>query len=130
MTATEMCYGCKLPTEDFYIHPETGQSFCSKCSWGMPISPAEWALLLLTQPGSMVGPPFLPGDPVECRLAGQVYEGNGVVQEISMSLDRGGGTPLYPMFRVALNEKVNDQVPDEAWYSEVSLTKIEKEAVQ
>ena len=41
-----------------------------------------------------------------------------------MSL-KHGGTPLYPMFRVELTEKDNDDVPDYAWYAEVSLRKVE-----
>ena len=125
MTA-ELCYGCKIPRPIAYVHPDTGQGFCLSCARGMPINPTEWALLLLTQPGSVVGPPFAPGDVVECRRAAQFYEGVGVVREMSMDLEHGG-TPLYPMFRVELTEKDNDEVPDEAWYAEVSLTK--KEAV-
>lgn len=126
----EICCGCKLPRKTEYVHPETGQPFCEGCSLGMPISPVEWALLLLTQPGSMVGPPFLPGDRVECRHAATVYEGVGEVREISMNLERGGGTPLYPMFRVVMIDKAADTVPDESWYSEVSLTKVtQKESV-
>lgn len=128
MTA-EICYGCKLPQEHVYVHPDTGQGFCMTCARGMPVNPMEWALLLLTTPGSVVGPPFLPGDVVECRRAATVYEGVGVVQEMSMSLQHGG-TPLYPMFRVTLTEKAADEVPDEAWYAEVSLRKVtEKESV-
>jgi hypothetical protein len=129
MTA-ELCYGCKLPQEHVYVHPDTGQGFCMTCAKGMPINPAEWALLLLTHPASPLGPPFIPGDVVECRRAATVYEGVGVVQGMSMSLEHGGGTPLYPMFLVTLTEKDNDEVPDQAWYAEVSLTKVkEKEAV-
>lgn len=125
MTA-ELCYGCKLPRETVYTHPDTGQVFCAACSRGMPLNSAEWAMILLTTPGSPVGPPFGPGDVVECRRAAQVYEGVGVVQEMSMNLEHGG-TPLYPMFRVRLTDKASDDVPDEAWYAEVSLTKVRQE---
>ena len=127
MTA-ELCYGCRTPKNIAYIHPETGQGFCLSCSRGMPINPMEWALLMFTTPGSPVGPPFLPDDVVECRRAATVYEGMGVVREISMDLDHGGGTPLHPMFLVELTEKADDEVPDEAWYCEKSLTRV-REAV-
>jgi hypothetical protein len=128
MTA-ELCYGCKLPRETVYTHPDTYQVFCAGCARGMPLNANEWALLLLTQPGSPVGPPFAPGDVVECRRAATHYEGIGTVQEMSMDLGHGG-TPLYPMFRVVITEKADEGVPDEAWYAEVSLTKVkEKGAV-
>lgn len=126
----EICYGCKLPKERAYIHPDTGQGFCAVCARSMPINPAEWAMLLLTHPASPLGPPFAPGDVVECRRAATVYEGIGVVQGMSMNIEETGGTPLFPMFLVTLTEKVSDEVPDQAWYAEVSLTKVkEKEAV-
>lgn len=128
MTA-EVCYGCKLPRGIVYTDAATGQVFCANCSRGMPLNPAEWALLLLTTPGSPVGPPFAPGDVVECRRAATHYEGVGTVQEMSMSLEHGG-TPLYPMFRVALTDKATPEAPDEAWYAEVSLTRVkERETV-
>lgn len=129
MTA-ELCYGCKLPGGVVYTDADTGQGFCADCARGMPLNPAEWALLLLTTPGSPVGPPFAPGDVVECRRAATHYEGIGTVREMSMSLEYGGGTPLYPMFLVELTEKAHGGVPDRAWYAEVSLTKVrEREAV-
>lgn len=123
----ERCYSCKLPlVEDFYVHPDSGELFCMLCSWGMPLNPQEIAMILLTQPGSVVGPPFAPGDVVECRRAAQVYEGIGVVREMSMDPEHAA-TPLYPMFRVELTDKANDDCPDEAWYAEVSLTKVKQE---
>lgn len=120
----ETCYGCKLPRERAYIHPDTGQGFCVRCARSMPINPAEWAMLLLTHPASPLGPPFVPGDVVECRRAATVYEGVGVVQGMSMNIEETGGTPLFPMFLVTLTEKAFDDAPGQAWYAEVSLTKV------
>lgn len=121
-----LCQGCKLPRATERVHPETGLPYCSDCSGALPWSLEDLAMFLLTVPGSPVGPPFKPGDAVECRAAGVAYEGVGVVREVSMDLAHGG-TPLYPMFRVELTEKAGPSSPDEAWYAEVSLSPVGRE---
>jgi len=64
--------------------------------------------------------PFSVGDFVECKTGGVLYDGDGVVEEVSFDL-RNGGTPVNPAFRVKFTEKAYSQVPDELWFTEVCL---------
>ena len=122
-----LCYGCKTFQEVAYIQPETGLEFCRTCRWDQPLTLDDLALYLLTTPGSTIGPPFSVGDVVEARIAGVVYDGIGTIAEMSMTIERGGGTPVYPTFRVVFTEKADTHdVPDEAWYPENCLTWVEQ----
>jgi hypothetical protein len=120
----DLCAGCKLFKEIVYTEGGTERPFCEGCSVVQPLTSDEWALMLLVAPDSPWGPPFLPGDKVEARTAGTIYDGIGEVAQMSMSLEHGG-TPVYPTFRVILSEKAHDQAPDEAWYTEICLQKVE-----
>lgn len=118
----DLCTGCKQFREIDYTSIE-GQPWCANCSMTPPLTSDEWALMLLVAPDSPYGPRFRPGDHVEARTAGVIYDGVGEVTHMSMSLEHGG-TPVYPTFRVVLSEKAHDQAPDEAWYTEVCLQKV------
>lgn len=120
----DLCYGCKQFKEITYTQGGTGHPFCEECTVVQPLTSDEWALMLLVAPDSPYGPPFRPGDKVEVRTAGVVYDGVGEVTQMSMSLEHGG-TPVYPSFHVVLSEKAHDQAPDEAWYTEVCMSKVE-----
>ena len=120
-----LCYGCKTFQEVAYVQPETGLEFCHKCRWDQPMTMEDLAVFLLTTPGSDFGPPFVVGDVVEARVAAVLYDGIGTVAEMSINLERGGGTPVYPTFRVVFTEKADTHdVPDEAWFPENCLTKV------
>ncbi len=119
----DLCSGCKQFRDIDYTSPE-GQPWCAACSMTPPLTSDEWAMMLLVAPDSPWGPPFRPGDKVEARTAGQIYDGVGEVTHMSMNLEHGG-TPVYPTFRVVISEKAHDQAPDDAWYTEVCLTKVE-----
>lgn len=123
----DLCYNCKRVQDVAATHPASGRPYCAACAQDLPWSLDDLAMFLLTVSDSPVGPPFRAGDVVECRAAGVLYEGVGVVQEMDMNLEHGG-TPLYPMFRVTLTDKASDSAPDEAWYAEVSLTKVAADA--
>lgn len=128
----DLCYGCKTFQEIAYTQGGTDRPFCEECSMIQPLTSDEWALMLLVAPDSPWGPPFHPGDKVEVRQAIASEgrnpefrtEGVGEVAQMSMSLEHGG-TPIYPTFRVVLSEKAHDQAPDEAWFPEVCLSKVE-----
>jgi hypothetical protein len=127
---THLCYGCKAFKEVAYIQPDTDREYCASCRWDQPITLEDVALFMLTTPGSPLGPPFAVGDVVQARVAEILYDGIGTVAEMSMTLERGAGTPVYPTFRVVFTEKADThEVPDEAWYPENCLTKVEKKVV-
>lgn len=67
--------------------------------------------------------PYSVGDRVRCYTAGTLYDGIGVVEEISMD-PVNFGTPVYPSFRVSITEKAYEEAPDELWYTEVCLRKV------
>ena len=90
-----------------------------------PITAEDVASFLLLSPNSILGPQYHPGDIVEARTAALIYDGIGMVEEMSMEL-KNGGTPVYPSFRVRITEKAHDEAPDEAWYTEVCLRKVEQ----
>ena len=64
--------------------------------------------------------PFHVGDKVECRTAAALYDGIGTVEEIDIDF-KMGGTPVFPAFRVRLEEKSQEDLPDELWYVENCL---------
>lgn len=126
-----LCYGCKTFQEVAYIQPVTDLDFCKRCRWDQPITLEDLALYLLTTPGSPIGPPFQVGDLVEARVAAIVYDGVGTIAEMSMDLARGGGTPVYPTWRVVFTEKADTHdVPDEAWYPENCLQRVDQQVVE
>lgn len=67
--------------------------------------------------------PFKVGDRVEARTAGVVYDGIGVIEEVSTELEKFG-TPVYPSFKVVFEEKAYPEVPDFIWFMEQQLKKV------
>ena len=122
-TYTDLCHGCNRFTEVAWTDVGTGRPFCRGCVNSMPPTSDQIDVLLLLAPWSPIGPPFRPGDVVECRTGAILFDGVGTVQEMSISLEHGA-TPIYPTFRVTLTEKAYDDAPDEAWYTEVCLRSV------
>jgi hypothetical protein len=121
----QLCYGCKRLKPVAYVQPGTEQPFCDRCEQAQPLTVEDWAVFALASPTSPIGPRFAPGDVVEARTAALIYDGVGVIEEMSMDL-KNGGTPIYPTFLVRLTEKAHDLAPDADWYTEVCLTKTEQ----
>lgn len=120
-----LCAGCKTFQEVAYIQPGTGHEFCRRCRWDQPLTLEDLALFALTSPESPLGPPFRVGDVVEARVAGLLYDGIGVVEEMSMDLEHGA-TPIYPTFKVRFTEKATDhEVPDSYYFPENCLRKVQ-----
>jgi hypothetical protein len=69
--------------------------------------------------------PFEIGDTVECRTAGVIFDGIGVIDDISME-PQHFGTPVYPSFHVKLTEKAYPEAPDELWYMEMQLSLVKR----
>lgn len=119
----DLCGVCKTFSEIVYTEEGTDRNYCEPCLAKEPLTKDEWQFLLLIAPWSPFGPPYKVGDVVECRAAGEVYDGVGTVTEMDMSLAHGG-TPVYPTWRVELTTKAHDGVPDEGWYTENCLTRV------
>lgn len=111
----KLCASCKQMREPAVTQDE--MDYCQECVDIGPISSqvADMLFLLSTIP-------FNIGDKVECRTVGKLYDGIGTVKEIDTSF-KMGGTPVYPAFRVELEEKAEDFLPDELWYTEYCLKK-------
>lgn len=111
------CAGCLKTKRVAYFESRRGLSFCRVCTQRLDLpSEFDWRLFLLATV------PFEVGDRVEARTAAEIFDGVGTVEEVSMSLEHGG-TPVYPTFRVVIDEPAYDQAPAEAWYTEVCLSK-------
>lgn len=119
----DLCGVCKGFKEIVWHEDGTNRPYCQECLNQLPLSGDEWAFILLTSPWSPYGPPFKPGDVVECRTAGEIYDGVGTVEEISMDL-KNGGTPVYPTWRVVLTTKAREDALDEQWYTENCLNRV------
>ena len=118
------CWGCKSLKDIAYTEEDTLRSFCEDCLGLVPPSSDEMRLAFL-----MLTIPFKVGDRVEARTAAEVFDGVGVVEEVSTSLEHGG-TVVYPTFKVRLETKEHDLAPEMAWYTEICLTKVEAEVSQ
>lgn len=117
-----LCTGCKKPKELVAVSEETGIGFCVDCSAWQDPAIEDIAIEYL-----QATVPFAVGDLVECRTAGVLYDGVGVIIDVSTDL-RVGGTPVYPAFQVEMKEKAYDEVPDTLWYLEVCLKKVKQHA--
>jgi hypothetical protein len=110
-----VCFTCKHLRE--IVHTDDlERGFCAQCykpSWDVLFANSFMALTV----------PFAVGDRVQCRTAGVIYDGIGVVEEVSTEL-KDGGTWVYPAFRVRFDEKAYPSVPDVQLYTEACLTKV------
>lgn len=113
-----LCWGCKAVAPIVYTD-ELDRGFCEACYVAQPV-PREALLAAWVA----ANPPFDVGDKVECRTGAQVYDGIGVVAEVSTD-PKDLATPIVPMFRVVIEEKSYPEVPDEVWYSGICLSKVD-----
>lgn len=119
MASADLCFGCRQIVEIVYTEADTNRTFCQQCVRQLPPTSEELALLFIALTN-----PFKVGDRVEARTAGQVYDGIGTVDDISTQIINGG-TPVYPSFHVVLETKEHDLAPDDAWYTEICLRKVD-----
>lgn len=118
MASADLCWNCRSYKEIAYIEAETERHFCMECALQLPINSEDLAQLFLS-----VTVPFDVGERVQAWTGGQVFDGTGVITEISTNL-RNGGTNVYPTFHVAIDAKEYPEAPDEAWYTEICLKKV------
>lgn len=67
--------------------------------------------------------PFSVGDRVEARTGAMLFDGVGVVDEISTDLAHFG-TPVFPSFHVLIDQPAYPDAPASLWYTEVCLKKV------
>lgn len=101
-----------------------GREYCAGCFSVLPVPTTSRLMDYL-----MISIPFHVGDVVECRTAGVLYDGIGVIDEVSFDPAKFG-TPVYPSFHVTLTEKDYPEAPDSLWYTENCLTKLSTEDEQ
>jgi hypothetical protein len=112
-----MCWGCHKHKDT--VHTDVlGRRFCKECSSISKIGTNE----ILDRAFLLVSVPFAKGDRVDCRLAGTRYEGRGTITTVSMDI-KDGGTPVNPIFHVALDGGARDGKHD-GWFCEHDLTKV------
>lgn len=112
-----LCHSCRTLSTAFYTD-DYGRDYCQPCAQELPTPPIVSILAFLA-----FTIPFAVGDRVECRTAGALYDGIGVIDEVSMELEKFG-TPVYPSFHVVIEEKAYPEAPDALWYHEGCLTKV------
>lgn len=119
--APGLCESCRELKPDIAWTDTLGREYCTDCFSIMPVAtaPRMLAFLALTIP-------FHVGDRVECRTAGALYDGVGVVEEISTD-PATFGTPVYPAFHVRIQDKAYEEAPDDRWYMETQLKKVGSE---
>jgi hypothetical protein len=108
------CFVCKTIAKIVYTD-ESDRDYCVKCAADLPVPSEVYGLIYLSETV-----PFKVGDKVECRTAGELYDGVGKVVEVSTS-SVNGGSLVYPAFKVALEEKAENFLPDDLWYTEICL---------
>lgn len=124
MTA-RLCFACKEIHEIAYVDP-ISRGYCAGCvvNGDVNIGSTVRAMQFLS-----MTVPFRPGDRVEARTAGELYDGVGTVTDVYFDI-KHGGTPVYPTFRVVIDEPADDDAPSEGIYTEMCLSKIlEREPV-
>jgi len=124
-----ICWSCRAIKQIAYTD-EVERGYCLDCARSLPVGGYIAALEFLD-----ATVPFKVGDRVECRTAAsfdederptsQVYDGIGRVIEVSTNL-KDLATPVFPMFRVAIDEKAYPDAPDERWYSEMCLEPVKE----
>jgi hypothetical protein len=112
-----VCESCKELKEIVYAD-SVGREYCDSCFSTMPVpTPTRIMDYLLRTI------PFRVGDRVEARTAAVIFDGIGTIAEISIEPEKFG-TPVYPSFRVVIEEKAYPEAPDERWYMEAQLKKV------
>lgn len=115
-----LCESCRELKVVAWTDP-VGREYCLDCAAALPVATPYRILDYLAHTI-----PFQVGDRVECRTAGTLYDGIGTIDEISMDPEKFG-TPVYPSFRATITDKAYPEAPDEMWYTEVCLKRVEQE---
>lgn len=113
----DLCESCREIKPVAHVDP-VGRSYCATCRLIMPQTTTEHMVTFL-----METIPFEVGDRVEARTAGILFDGVGVIDQVSIEPENFG-TPVYPSFHVVIDKKAYATAPDDLWYMESQLTKV------
>lgn len=115
---TGLCESCReLKTITWTDAVE--REYCADCLSGLAVPSPHRLMEYL-----MVTIPYRVGDQVRCYTAGALYDGIGVIDEVSFDLAKFG-TPVHPSFHVKITEKAYEDAPDELWYTESCLKPVD-----
>lgn len=112
-----LCDSCR-ELKPVYWTDSVGREYCAECFQILPVPSAFRMFEFL-----MATIPFGVGDRVECRTAGALYDGVGVIDQVSMD-PKDYGTPVYPSFHVKIEDKAYEGAPDSLWYTENCLRRL------
>jgi hypothetical protein len=113
-----VCWFCKEIKEIVHTD-EVDRGFCENCVAFLPTPAAVRAMDFLIRTI-----PFRVGDRVEAWLVGEVFDGTGPIDDISIEIEHGG-TPVRPAFHVVLQDKARENAPEAGWYTEGCLVRAE-----
>jgi len=116
--STGLCETCRELKEVAWTDT-LGRDYCAECFQALPVPTATRLLDFL-----MRTVPFQVGDKVECRTAGVLFDGIGTIDEVSIE-PVNFGTPVYPSFHVVIETKAYPEAPDQLWYLEAQLKKVD-----
>jgi hypothetical protein len=113
---TRLCFECHELREIYCVN-SLDRGYCAECTRSLaPFSIAR-----------AFGFPTIPlkvGDKVEAYMAGELFDGVGHVDKISLDGSLDGGTPIVAMFHVVIDEPADELAPAEGWYVEKCLRKV------
>lgn len=112
-----LCESCRELKTAAYTDP-IGRQYCLECYGHLPVATAARIVEQL-----MVSIPFRVGERVECRTAGVLYDGTGVIDDISVDPEHFG-TPAHPSFHVVIDHPAYPEAPDACWFMERQLKRV------
>lgn len=115
-----LCESCRELKVTAYTDP-VGREYCVTCFVMLPVPTVSRIIEYLIETI-----PFQVGDRVECRTAGVLYDGIGVIDQVSIE-PKNFGTPAYPAFHVCLQQKAYPEAPDALWYMERQICHVQEE---
>lgn len=118
-TPSGLCEGCR-EFKPVAWTDSLGREYCAECFQDLHVPSSFRALEYLA-----ATIPFKVGDRVRCYTAGSLYDGIGTIDEISMDPAKFG-TPVWPSFHVAITDKAYAEAPDDLWYTETCLKRVDQ----
>lgn len=117
---TGLCESCR-ELKPVAWTDSVGRDYCAECFACLPVPTVGRILDFLARTI-----PFQVGDRVRCYTAGALYDGVGVIDEVSTELENFG-TAVFPSFHVVIDEPAYEGAPKSLWYTETCLKRVMEE---